>query len=141
MKDISKKVKLVITSVSKNDGKDVVMIDGLYSGRGNLHTVEYAESGEDLSGTTTRLLFLSDHASIVRKGALNSKMEFYPDTVKSSYYETQFGSIYMEIETTHVSFTETPTGFCGRITYRLFFGGDKNNFDHRDMRIQVTFCE
>lgn len=141
MKDISKKVKLVITSISKNDGKDVVMIDGSYSGRGNLHTVEYAESGEDLSGTTTRLLFLSDHASIVRKGALNSKMEFYPDTVKSSYYETQFGSIYMEIETTHVSFIETPTGFCGRITYRLFFGGDKNNFDDRDMRIQVTFCE
>lgn len=141
MKDMARKVRLVITSVSKNDGKDVVMLEGLYSGRGNLHTVEYAERGEDLNGTTTRLLFLSDHASIVRKGAVNSKMEFYPDTVKSSYYETQFGSIYMEIETTHVSFAATPTGFLGRISYRLFFGGDRNNSDDRDMRIQVDFCE
>ena len=141
MKDIAKKVKLVITSVSKNDGKDVVMLEGLYQGRGKLHTVEYTEKGEDLSGTSTRLLFLSDHASLVRKGTVNSKMEFYPDTVKGSYYETQFGSIYMEIETTHVSFVPTSTGFDGRIAYRLFFGGDRSSFDDRDMRIQVNFCE
>ena len=103
--------------------------------------MEYVENGEDFSGTITRLLFLNDHASVVRKGGVNSKLEFYPDTTKGSYYETQFGSLYMEIETSHVSFTETPAGFDGRISYRLFFGGDKNNSDDRDMRIQVSFCD
>lgn len=141
MKEISRKVKLVITSISQNDGKSIAMLDGLYSGRGNLHTVEYVENGEDLSGTITRLLFLNDHASVVRKGGVNSKLEFYPDTTKGSYYETQFGTLYMEIETSHVSFTATPTGFNGRISYRLFFGGDKNNSDSRDMKIQVNFCD
>ena len=141
MADSKRKVKLIINSKSKNDGSSIILLDGVYSGRGNLHCFDYAESGDDLRGTVTKLVFSNGHAAITREGTVNSKMEFYPDVIRSSYYETQYGSIYMEIETKHVSFRHTHTGYEGRISYKLFFGGDRNNSDERDMRIQVNFIE
>lgn len=140
-KEQQRKVKLIIHSGSQNDGSNIAVLEGWYSGRGNLHCLEYAERGEEIKGTMTRILFLSDHASITRQGTINSKMEFYPDTVKGSYYETQYGSVYMEIETRHVAFLSTGTGYEGRIAYKLIFGGDRNNSDERDMKIQVQFCD
>ena len=141
MNESRRKVKIVMTSLSRNEGKDVILTDGFYAGRGNLHVLQYGEQGEGMEGTSTRLSFLNGHASMVRQGSVNSKMDFYPTDVKRSYYETPYGAIFMEIETMHVSFAPVPDGFEGRIVYRLLFGGDHGTCDERDLRIRVTFCE
>ena len=144
MKEYERRAYITIENFSEEDesGTSVFTIEGIYAGRGNLHTLQYEENdASGMKGTTTRVTFKQGSASLVRKGAVNSVIQFYPGKIESSYYETPYGAILMEVETKHVSFINEPGGCRGRISYKMTFGGDVARGENKDMRIRVIFLE
>ena len=141
MNQQDQKVKILIESVAKDGSVESVSTEGTYSCRGGLHCLKYIESSEDLQGTETTLLVQENtqRASITRKGYVNNKMNFVPGFSEELYYETPFGSIFMEIETDSVHFVPGQMGFDCKILYRVIMGGDRNGGERKDMRIRVRY--
>ena len=135
------KVKILIESIAKDGGVESVSTEGTYSFRGGLHCIKYIESTEDLMGTETTLLVHEspNRASITRKGFVNNKMSFNPGHSEEIYYETPYGSIYMEIETDSVHFVPGQMGFDCRIIYKIIMGGDRSTMEKKDMRVRVRY--
>lgn len=144
MKEYERRAYITVESTSgaENDGTAAFTIEGTYAERGNLHTLQYEESeASGMKGTLTRVIFKADGATLIRRGEINSVIHFFPGKIESSYYETPYGAILMEVETKHVSFTHEPGGCRGRISYRMTFGGDLARTEDKDMRIRVVFLE
>lgn len=121
MKEYEKRAYITIENFSEEDesGNSTFTIEGSYAGRGNLHILQYEENdASGMKGTTTRVIFKSGSASLVRKGAVNSVIQFYPGKIESSYYETPYGALLMEVETKHVSFISEPGGCRGEFLTR-----------------------
>lgn len=141
MNQQDQKVKILIESVAKDGTVESVSTEGTYSSRGGLHCLKYIESSEDLQGTETTLVVQegANRASITRKGYVNNKMNFVPGHSEELYYETPFGSIYMEIETDSIHFVPGQMGFDCKILYKVIMGGERNSGEHKDMRVRVRY--
>lgn len=141
MNQQEQRVSIFIESYAKDGTVESISTEGKYSCRGGLHCLKYIESSEDMQGTETTLLVQesANRASLTRKGVVNNKMNFVPEHSESLYYETPYGSIYMEIETDSVHFVLEPDGFLCKIVYRIIMGGDRHSAEYKDMRIRVRY--
>ena len=139
MNQQEQKVKILIESINKDGTVESVSTEGIYSCRGHLHSVKYIEQSEDFQGTETHLLIqeTANRASLTRKGYINNKMSFHPGHTETLYYETPFGSLYMEIETDSIHFVPGMMGFDCKILYKIIMGGDRSNMELKDMRVRV----
>jgi len=141
MNQQDQKVNILIESIGKDGAVEAISTEGTYSCRGGLHCLKYTESSEDLQGTETTLLYQENvnRASLTRKGYVNNKMTFVPGHSDDLYYETPFGSIYMEVETDSVHFIPGQMGFDCKILYKIVMGGDHKSAEQKDMRIRVRY--
>ncbi len=141
MNQQDQKVKILIESVAKDGSVESVDTEGIYSCRGHLHCIKYIEQSDDLQGTETTLLIHENinRASLTRKGYVNNKMSFYPGRTEPLYYETPFGSLFMEVETDSIHFVSGHMGFDCKILYRIIMGGDRTNMEIKDMRVRVRY--
>lgn len=141
MNQQDQKVKILIESIAKDGSVESISTEGTYSCRGGLHCLKYIESSEDLQGTETTLLIqeAANRASLTRKGYVNNKMNFHPGHSEALYYETPFGSLYMEVEADSIHFVPGQMGFDCKILYKIIMGGDRSTAERKDMRVRVRY--
>ena len=123
---MGREVWLTVTGEQKDaDGRrdrNSTQIRAWYERREDLHIFEYREK-DPQSGevTDSTLVFSKAYCSIERKGAVSTKMRFWPECM----YETGFGSIPMKIFTKRLAMREVGSNIHGRVSYDLYLqGGD-----------------
>lgn len=78
--------------------------DGSYSRTDGGYRISYRESElTGMDGTVTSVYVEDDGVTVVRKGVLNSVMEFREGLKNRVLYDTQFGAATLGIETRRVS--------------------------------------
>lgn len=125
---MEREVWLTVTGEQKDpDGRrdrNSTQIRARYEKRGDLHIFEYRERDPQSGAVTdSRLVFSKAHCSIERKGAVSTKMLFWPDKETECMYETGFGSIPMRIFTRRLAMREVGCNFHGRVSYDLDLQG------------------
>ena len=127
---MGREVWLTVTGEQKDaDGRrdrNSTQIRAWYERREDLHIFEYREK-DPQSGevTDSTLVFSKAYCSIERKGAVSTKMRFWPEKETECMYETGFGSIPMKIFTKRLAMREVGSNVHGRVSYDLYLqGGD-----------------
>lgn len=112
--------------VGKQAEGEVVEVDteAVYEKKGHLHTVIYKELPKDACiETETRLIFSENRLTILKKGEVNSKMEFEKGIKLGNDYMTAYATFFIETDTKELSFTEKESSFDFFVSYDLYMNG------------------
>lgn len=115
-----------IKLVGKQAEGEIVKVDtgALYEKKGHLHTVIYKELPKDACvETETKLIFSENRLTILKKGEVNSKMEFEKGVKLGNDYGTAYATFFIETDTKELSLTEKESGFDFYVSYDLYMNG------------------
>ncbi|MDO5401691.1 MAG: DUF1934 domain-containing protein [Eubacteriales bacterium] len=92
-------------------------------------TMEYVSGGWDISyqeteltgmeGVTTTFRVEPERVTLLRTGALNSKMVFQQGVSDDSLYQMPFGTLMLTVTATHVFFDIVPDGGVVDLSYEI----------------------
>jgi len=121
----TKQVSINIQSTQHDISEET--LDTIYSGNYHYidkkHIIRYEEFFEG-DGTTplknTNLIKIeNDSVQIIKKGAINTQMQFTAGQTYHGSYQTPFGCFQMTIYTEHLEIKETATTLQANIVYTL----------------------
>lgn len=96
-----RKVNVSIKGVQKQDGEtnDVELFtEGEFYKENSNYILRYEESEmTGLEGTTTTVEIAKDKVSLIRTGNVNNQMLFIKGKKTTSYYNTEYGSLYIGV--------------------------------------------
>lgn len=136
-------------SVHKNAGAEEIagdlaayMTEGEYYVEQGVPCISYHESMlSGMNSTTTTIRLEEDKVSLIRLGYVNSLMEFQAGKQSSSFYETPYGDLLMQIYThkTDVDYDENHTPRKVSLEYDLMLG--RQDFDFNSLEIEIRSTE
>lgn len=118
--------KVRIKLVGKQAEGEIVEVDteAVYEKKGHLHTVIYKELPKDACmETETRLIFNENRLTILKKGEVNSKMEFEKGVKLGNDYVTAYATFFIETDTKELRFINREEGFDFFVSYDLYMNG------------------
>ena len=84
------------------------------------YTVSYAESElTGMEGTTTRLHIKGGQVTLLREGSINSQMVFEAGRQHTSLYETPYGELSIDVQTSQLRHTLSERGGLMEIHYSI----------------------
>lgn len=112
--------------VGKQAEGEIVEVDteAIYEKKGHLHTVIYKELPKDACiETETRLIFSENRLTILKKGEVNSKMEFEKGIKLGNDYVTAYATFFIETDTKELNFEENESEIHFFVSYDLYMNG------------------
>lgn len=117
----------VIGEQTDSDGRsdrNATQCRALYEKKDGAHVFTYSERDPESGAVTDSEMTFSDNfGSIVRRGAIDTKMCFVPGQDYECVYDMAFGTILLKINTRLLAMKEVGANFHGRISYSLSFQG------------------
>ncbi len=97
-----------------------LMTPGTMTIHGDKVTLRYEESElTGMEGTTTEFVVDGDIITLTRSGAINSQMVFQEGVQHTSLYETPFGELSVDIQTSYLSYDLNEHGGSMDIRYSI----------------------
>lgn len=129
-----------IQLVGKQAEGEIVEVDieASYEKKGDFHSVSYNEIPKDACiATETTLIFNESHLTILKKGEVNSKMEFKKGEKLGNDYVTAYATFFMETDTKELRFMETEKSLDFFVSYDLYINGGM--VSESEVRFSVSF--
>lgn len=127
-------IKGLQTYENDNDDTDISLLtEGEFEYQDGAYFIDYEESElTGLEGTKTSIEVGSDYVSLQRNGTVNTHMLFMKNRKTSSYYNTPYGDMQIDIFTDNLKIDMSPKG--GKINVDYFIdinnmSTGKNNFE------------
>ena len=120
-----KQVVIFVRGIQYFDGiepeETELMTEGvMLSGDGGAIVLEYQETElTGMEGTTTRFIVRGDTVVLERTGMIVSRMEFKQGERSSSFYETPWGTMAVDIATTKLAHRLTERGGVMEIAFTI----------------------
>ncbi len=117
----------------KNDTDISLLTEAEFEYSNGAYFIDYEESElTGLEGTKTSIEIGDNYVSLQRSGTVNTNMLFMKDRKTSSYYNTPYGDMQIDIFTDYLNIDVTPKG--GKINVDYFIdinnlSTGKNNFE------------
>ena len=117
----------------KNDTDISLLTEAEFEYNNGAYFIDYEESElTGLEGTKTSIEIGDNYVSLQRSGTINTNMLFMKDRKTSSYYNTPYGDMQIDIFTDYLNIDVTPKG--GKINVDYFIdinnlSTGKNNFE------------
>lgn len=117
----------------KNDTDISLLTEAEFEYNNGAYFIDYEESElTGLEGTKTSIEIGDNYVSLQRSGTVNTNMLFMKDRKTSSYYNTPYGDMQIDIFTDYLNIDVTPKG--GKINVDYFIdinnlSTGKNNFE------------
>ncbi len=110
-----------------------LLTEGDFEYADGAYFIDYEESElTGLEGTKTSIEVGKDYVSLQRNGTVNSHMLFMKDRKTSSYYNTPYGDMQIDIFTDSLSIDVSPKGGKINVNYLIDINNKstgKNNFE------------
>lgn len=117
------------TDISLLTEGDFVFQDGVYF-------IDYEESElTGLEGTSTSIEVGTNYVSLQRSGTVSTNMLFMKDRKTSSYYNTPYGDMQIDIFTDNLNIQMSPDG--GRINVDYFIDINNMNTGKNNFEIEI----
>lgn len=127
-------IKGLQTYEDDEDNTDISLLtEGVLEFLDGVYFIDYEESElTGLEGTSTCIEIGPNYVSLQRSGTVNTNMLFMKDRKTSSYYNTPYGDMQIDIFTDNLKIDLTPKG--GKINVDYFIdinnmSTGKNNFE------------
>lgn len=127
-------IKGLQTYEDDNNDTDISLLtEGDFEFQDGVYFIDYEESElTGLEGTSTSIEIGSNYVSLQRSGTVNTNMLFMKDRKTSSYYNTPYGDMQIDIFTDNLNIDISPKG--GKINVNYFIdinnmSTGKNNFE------------
>lgn len=127
-------IKGLQTYEDDNNDTDISLLtEGDFEFQDGVYFIDYEESElTGLEGTSTSIEIGSNYVSLQRSGTVNTNMLFMKDRKTSSYYNTPYGDMQIDIFTENLNIDISPKG--GKINVNYFIdinnmSTGKNNFE------------
>lgn len=135
--------RMKIETISDNEPKLTKICHGTVSEENGGFVLRYVEEASEFQKTKTKVTLKDDYMSILRTGSFNNKLEFRLGELIEAYYETPFGQIQIETDTSEIKmvYEEHKNIIRYDIKYRLMMGGTKNELSNKDVSILVKIME
>lgn len=116
-----------------NESDISLLTEGGFEYADGAYFIDYEESElTGLEGTTTSIEIGKDYVSLQRNGTVNSHMLFMKDRKTSSYYNTPYGDMKIDIFTDSLNIDVSPKGGKINVNYLIDINNKstgKNNFE------------
>ena len=127
-------IKGLQTYEGDNDDTDIsLMTEGDFIFQDGVYFIDYEESElTGLEGTSTSIEIGSNYVSLQRSGTVNTNMLFMKDRRTSSYYNTPYGDMQIDIFTDNLNIDISPKGGKINVNYLIDINNmstGKNNFE------------
>lgn len=117
------------TDVSLTTEADFQLQDGVYF-------IDYEESEiTGLEGTKTSIEIGNNYVSLQRNGNVNTQMLFMKDRKTSSYYNTPYGNLMIDIFTKNLSIDVNSDG--GRVNVDYYIDINNSNSSKNNFEIEI----
>lgn len=87
--------------------------------------LKYDELSEDGDVTKTLIRITEESIEVIKRGNIDSKMVFVPNTVTETKYNTCYGVLDMAIDTAHAGYEVMEDGVRVKIEYVLYLNGNR----------------
>lgn len=139
---MDKKIILSINSVQSYDirgDKDAInLVTEAYLGvEDDVFYIEYEESElTGLDGTKTYVEIGKNYVSVIRNGTVNTNMLFMKNRRTSTMYNTQYGSLTVDVFTTEMNIDMTINGGTVLVDYLIDINGAENSKNSFKLKIK-----
>lgn len=108
------------TDASGDENRLELVTAGTRHDKNGISYVTYHESEiSGMEGTTTLLKVFGDHFALIRKGAVEQHLEFYPDRKCDGRYITAFGAMSLSVYTKRLDMVSSGKNLSLDTAYEL----------------------
>lgn len=126
MKALKREVKIQIKGIQRNEEAEEAIETaafGEFDQTGENYYLKYEELSEDGEITKTLIKMYKKNIEVIKRGSIESKMIFIPNTVTETDYSTCYGILAMSVNTLNTTFCVTDNGVTAEIEYILYLNG------------------
>ena len=128
------------TQYDSTEGETIETIQpGIYRFMADKHIIMYEEvleESQESNAFTTKCIIkiAKDYVSITKKGQTGTQMHFKPGQPCSTYYDTPYGTMQLDINTSNLDIREKPDSIAVILDYSL----DLNSNHIADSHIEIV---
>ena len=137
---MNKKAVISISSMQGGDKEPIsVITPGNFYIKDKTYYARYEETEiSGMKGTTTTLKIKSDELVLMRKGTTNAKMQFSKDLKNVSMYDTPYGTLQIQTNTTDIDIDMDENGGKACVTYNMDIAGQRVPTTNLKIEIKVN---
>ena len=123
MKSLKREVKIQIKGIQRNEEAEEIIETAAFGEFDKIdenYYLKYEELSEDGEITKTLIKLQDKNIEVIKRGSIESKMVFIPNTMTKTEYSTCYGMIAMAVSTSHTSFDMSENGIKAEIEYVLY---------------------
>ncbi len=142
MKVLKREVKIQIKGIQRNEEAEESIETaafGEFDQTGENYYLKYEELSEDGEITKTLIKIYDKNIEVIKRGSIESKMVFIPNTVTETDYSTCYGVLAMSVSTLHTAFRMEENSVTAEIEYILYLNGTMVSVNF--LNIEAVFLE
>lgn len=134
---MTKEVSVTMEGMVKGQEEAPVVTTALgsYYLRGNKHYIQFEELTEDGAEIKNLIRITADQVEMTKRGVINSEMVFDINQKTELCYQTSYGTLYFEAQTSKITVTEEPYELKVLLEYCLFSKGELISENHTTIKL------
>ncbi|NLP34077.1 MAG: DUF1934 domain-containing protein [Clostridiales bacterium] len=136
---MTKDVIVTIEGLQLGEENDriITKANGLYQLQKGNHYIRYEEMIDGVEGATKNLIKVTpDLVKITKKGAASTTMTFRLNEVTSTSYQTPYGNLMLQIQTSQMQVKEDTDSLNINLSYTIMANGDLLSKNRTKITIQ-----